>query len=138
MDDDVLGSAMATDELGGTFSGGGVTLRGGGAKYDLPRISQKDNMSIPSSITPFNLIPYLNNYEHFIQCKKCRCCLPGCNVLGFDLGALLPMHGNNAILGGETIERGSVALTVAPNDEYFLAYILFERIEAGVAYFYHK
>jgi hypothetical protein len=85
MDDDVLGSVMATDELGGTFSGGAVTLRGCGAKYDLARISQKDNMSIPSSITPFNLIPYLNNYENFIQCKNVRVAY----LVAMSLGSIL-------------------------------------------------
>jgi hypothetical protein len=57
-DDDL--SMVEPDELEWIFSGGGVTLRGGGAKYDFLRISQKDNISVPSSMMPFNLIPYLN------------------------------------------------------------------------------
>jgi hypothetical protein len=69
MDVDVLVPVMATDE--GTFSGGGVTLRGCAAKYDLLRISQKDNMSVPLSIDPFNLIPYLNTYKQLIHHEMC-------------------------------------------------------------------
>lgn len=62
VDDDKLGSAlMELDEPEGTGSGGGVTnLRGGDFKYDLFRISQNAIKSDTSSITPFNLIPYLN------------------------------------------------------------------------------
>lgn len=55
-----LGSVIEADALEGTCSTGGVTLRGGGAKYDLFRISQNENNSGPSSIVPFNLMPYLD------------------------------------------------------------------------------
>lgn len=61
--------AVTADELESTgegvmlgastvFSGGGVTLLGGD-KYELLRMLQKEIMSNPSSIAPFNLIPYL-------------------------------------------------------------------------------
>lgn len=56
LEDCVLGHAMELEEAV-TFSGGGVTLRGGGCKYDFRRISQKAIKSCLSSITPFNRIP---------------------------------------------------------------------------------
>jgi hypothetical protein len=69
---------------------------------------------------------------------KCACRLPGCNILEFDLDALLPMHGNGASLRGDTVQCGSVALTVASDDKYLLTDFLFERIKVGVAYFCHE
>lgn len=125
-EDGTLGS-MEADELEETFSGGGVTLRGCGAKYDFRRISQKDIISVPSSITPFNLIPYLDIYETNPPQIYAHV-LPGNNVLEFHSGALLPMQGNGAFLGVEAMQCSSVALTVTPNDKNFLPDILFERI----------
>jgi len=42
-----LESVIEADELEGIFSAGGVTLRGGGAKYDRFRISQNETNSGP-------------------------------------------------------------------------------------------
>jgi hypothetical protein len=61
---------IEADELERVCSTGGVTLRGGGAKYDLLRISQNETNSGPWSITPFNLIPYLNSSQHVYHQKK--------------------------------------------------------------------
>lgn len=116
---------MEADELEETFSGGGVTLRGCGAKYDFRRILQKDIILVPSSITPFNLIPYLDIYETNPRQIYAHV-LPGNNVLEFHSGALLPMQGNGAIFGVEAIQCSSVALTVTPNDKNFLPDVLFK------------
>jgi hypothetical protein len=59
LDGNGSGSMIEADGLGRTCSTGGVMLRGGGAKYDLFLISQNETNSEPSSIAPFNLIPYL-------------------------------------------------------------------------------
>lgn len=56
----------------------------------------------------------------------------------FDFGALLPIHSNDASLGGKRVERGSVALSVAPNNENFPANIVPERIQESVTYLAHK
>jgi hypothetical protein len=59
LDDGGMILVVLSGKLEGAFSTGGVILRGGGAKYDLFRISQNENHSGPSSITPFNLMPNL-------------------------------------------------------------------------------
>src|SRR6267154_62388 len=65
-DDDGPGSVLIeVDELDET--GGGVLLQGGGTMYDLLQLSQKEIKSAPSSIAPFNLIPYLNGHEQLNQ-----------------------------------------------------------------------
>jgi hypothetical protein len=69
MDIDMLMPVMATDE--GIFLGGGVMLWGCAAKHDLLHILQPDNMSLPLSINPFNLIPYLNTYKQLIHHEMC-------------------------------------------------------------------
>ena len=56
----------------------------------------------------------------------------------FYFGALLPIHSNDASLRGKRVERGSVALSVAPNNENFPANIVPERIQEGVTYLGHK
>jgi len=66
-----LGSVIEIDVLKGTCSTGGVTLRGGGATYDLFRMSQNADNSMPSSITPFNIFPYLN-YAQPLNHRKIR------------------------------------------------------------------
>jgi len=59
LDDGGMILVVLSGKLEGAFSTGGVILRGGGAKYDLFHISQNENHSGPSSITPFNLMPNL-------------------------------------------------------------------------------
>jgi hypothetical protein len=57
---------MESNEQDGTVpaEGGGVTLRCDMVLMYVPaRISQNLDMSGASSITPFNLIPYLNRSE---------------------------------------------------------------------------
>jgi hypothetical protein len=53
----VLDGTMGSD--GGGADGGGVLLRHCDVRYDFLHMSQKEIMSDPSSIAPFNLIPYL-------------------------------------------------------------------------------
>jgi hypothetical protein len=48
------------------------------------------------------------------------------------------MHSKCPFFYSKTVERSSVTLTVTPNDEYFLADVLFEGIQAGVVYFHHE
>jgi hypothetical protein len=43
-------------------------------------------------------------------------------------GALLPMDGNGTSLRCETVQRGSVALTVTADNENFFPDVLFEGI----------
>lgn len=63
---------------------------------------------------------------------------PGSNILKLEFYALLPRHSNGASLDGEIIQRGSVPLPVTPDNEDFMANILFEGIQADIAYFCHE
>lgn len=68
LNSDGAGSVMGagTPSTGGVVeagapSTGGVVLRGGSARNDRFHISQNVMNSVPSSITPFSLIPYLDS-----------------------------------------------------------------------------
>jgi hypothetical protein len=68
LDSDGVGSVMeaGTPSTGGveevgTPSTGGVVLRGGSARNDRFHMSQNETNSVPLSITPSSLIPYLNS-----------------------------------------------------------------------------
>lgn len=62
--DEGMGCVMEAEELEAIVLTGGVVLQGGSAKYDLFRMSQNEMNSRPSSISPFNLTPYLKAVNH--------------------------------------------------------------------------
>jgi hypothetical protein len=65
-------------------------------------------------------------------------CSPGSNILKLEFYVLLPKHSNGASLDGEIIQCGSVPLPVAPDNKDFMPNILFEGIQADIAYFCHE
>lgn len=48
------------------------------------------------------------------------------------------MHSNGAGLKGKRVKRGSIAFPIAANNENFMADIIPEQIQEGVAYLGHK